>query len=96
MFGFRIVAQQVINTQNLPQVSANSTEIGKVLDIVFQIAGAIALLVITLAGFRYITSRGDPQAIAQAKNAILYAAIGLVVCVLAIAIVNFIVNSTSG
>ena len=62
------------------------------LTIVFGLAAAIALLMIVINGFRYITSSGDPQRTAQARQGILYAAIGLIVSVSAVAIVTFVVK----
>lgn len=53
------------------------------------VAGAIAVLIITLAGFRYVTSAGDPQAAAKAKNAIIYTLVGLAVALSAFGIISF-------
>ena len=89
-----IFAQASVDTTPLPQTAATGSEITKVLDIVFTITGAIALLIITLAGFRYITSRGEPQAISQAKDAIIYACVGLILSILAYTIVNFVIGRT--
>lgn len=87
-------AQTAVNTSPLPNTSASSGEITKALDIVFTLTGSLALLIITIAGFRYIISRGDPSATAQAKDAILYAVIGLIVSIAAYSIVTFVVKST--
>lgn len=56
-------------------------------------AGAIAVLVIIYGGIRYVTSTGDAARIKQAKDTILYGVIGLVVSVLAFAIVQFIIQN---
>lgn len=59
--------------------------------------GVIAVIMIIIGGFRYATSNGDPGTTKAAKDTILYAVIGLVVAILAYAIVNFVVNAfTSG
>ncbi len=76
--------------EGLPDVKANQEFITKLLHIVFATGGAIALLVITLAGLQYILSQGDPQKTAKAKNTILYAVIGLVLMMLSYTIVSFI------
>jgi uncharacterized membrane protein YuzA (DUF378 family) len=70
---------------------ASGSEVQTILSIVFTIIGAIALLIITIAGFSYITSAGDPQKAANAKNAIIYALVGLAVAISAEAIVTFVV-----
>lgn len=82
-----------ISIKSLPQVSTDSSEIKLVLNILFGVIGGISLLIITLSGFRYIISRGEPQEIAQAKNTIIYALIGMVIALLAFSIVNFVVGS---
>lgn len=81
-----------VKAYSLPQPTADQSTITIILGIVFGIIGALALLVITIAGFRYILSAGDPQKIADAKSTIIYALIGLVVAISAEAIVAFVVN----
>jgi ABC-type amino acid transport system permease subunit len=81
-----------VKAYSLPQPTADQGTITTILSIVFGIIGALALLVITIAGFRYILSAGDPQKTADAKSTIIYALIGLVVAISAEAIVAFVVN----
>ncbi len=63
-----------------------------VLQVVFGTMGAVAILIIVIAGLQYILSQGDPQKTARAKDAILYAVIGLVVAILAQVIVSFVLG----
>ena len=53
-------------------------------------ASVIAVIVIVAAGFLYVTSNGNAQQVARAKNAILGAVAGLIVVFLAFS-VTFIV-----
>ena len=76
----------------LPQVTPGPSTIETVLHVVFVILGAISLLVITIAGLRFI-SRGDPQRVKQAREAILYAIVGLIVAASGYAIVGFVLNN---
>jgi len=76
----------------LPRTGANNNSIEIIIRIVLAIAGALALLIITLSGFRYITSAGDPQKMSKAKNGIVYALIGLVIAILAQSLVAFVVT----
>jgi len=76
----------------LPMTRANNNSIEIIIRIVLAIAGALALLIITLSGFRYITSAGDPQKMSKAKNGIVYALIGLVIAILAQSLVAFVVT----
>jgi hypothetical protein len=48
---------------------------------------------IVVSGIRYMTSAGDAAKITGAKNGIFYAVIGLVIAILAYAIVNFVIGS---
>ena len=76
-----------------PEVNATSNVVTTILNIVFGIFGAVALLFIVIGGFRYVISSGDPKNTAKAKNTIIYAVVGLVVALGAEAIVNFIVGN---
>ncbi len=55
-------------------------------------AGLLAVIMIIVGGFQYITSSGNPQATARAKSTITYAIIGLLIAIFAFAIVNFIIE----
>lgn len=77
---------------SLPQPHADKGAISGVLEIVFAIVGALALLIIVVSGLRYITSAGDPGKTAKAKDGIVYALVGLVIAISAEAIVSFVVN----
>lgn len=57
------------------------------------VLGIAAVIAIILGGFRYVTANGDSGQIKTAKDIILYACVGLVVAILAFAIVNFVVTS---
>lgn len=81
-----------ISAGNLPQPAVNQSEITRILEIAFGIIGAFALLIITISGMRYITSGGNPEKTAKAKNGIVYSLVGLVVAISAEAIVAFVVN----
>ncbi len=89
---FDTLAQIIVTKDVFPAVSADSARLRLILNIVFGIAGGIALLVITIAGFRYVISHGDPSLIARSKNAIIYALVGLAVCMAALGIVNFVMG----
>ena len=63
-----------------------------VVNVLLFIAGTIAVIMIILGGIRYVLSNGDSSQITGAKNTVLYSVIGLVVALLAYAIVNFVVT----
>jgi hypothetical protein len=80
-----------IDISQLPTAKDNSEAL--IVNIVFSIAGALALLFVVIGGFRYVLSQGDPNATSQAKNTILFALVGLAVTVLAYVIVRFVVSN---
>ncbi len=63
-----------------------------VINVLLFIIGAISVIMIILGGIRYVLSNGDSSQITAAKNTILYAVIGLIVAMLAYAIVGFVVE----
>ena len=72
------------------------TAITNIVNIMLYALGAIAVIMIVVGGIRYTTSNGDSNGIQSAKNTILYAVAGLVVAILAYAIVNFVVSNLLG
>lgn len=63
-----------------------------VINVLLFLIGAVSVIMIIIGGIRYVLSNGDSTQITGAKNTILYAVIGLVVALLAYAIVNFVVT----
>ena len=59
--------------------------------------GALSVIMLIWGGIRYTTSAGDSNKVTSAKNTVLYAIVGLVVSILAWAIVNMVIDKfTSG
>jgi hypothetical protein len=63
-----------------------------VLDILSVIVGFIAVIMLVIAGLRFITAGGDSSAVAQARGTIIYALVGLIIVVSAQVIVHFVLN----
>lgn len=57
------------------------------------LVGALAVIALVYGGFLYVTSAGDAGRVKTAKDTIIYAVIGIVVAILAYAIVNFVVGA---
>ena len=64
-----------------------------VINTVLYVLAFIAVIMIIIGGIRYTTSNGDSGSIKSAKDTILYAVIGLVVAIMAFAIVNFVISN---
>ena len=79
----------------VPKPGLTDASITGILQLVFGVAGAISLIIIILAGLKYSLSLGDTQQVAKAKDAIIYAAIGLFICALAFSIVTFVIGNIS-
>ncbi len=67
--------------------------IRNVINILLFLIGLVAVLMIVIAGFRFVTSNGDSNIISSARNTILYAIIGIIIAIMAYAIVNFILDN---
>lgn len=76
--------------QNQPKLEEG---IKTIVNILLFVLGAIAVIMIIIGGIRYTTSNGDANQTKAAKDTILYAVIGLVVAILAYAIVNFVISA---
>lgn len=58
------------------------------------IAGIIGVVMLIIAGIKYITSQGDSGQVKSAKSALIYAVVGLVVAALSQTIVRFVLFKT--
>ena len=67
--------------------------VNTIINVIIGVIGFVAVVVIILGGVQYTTSAGDPGKVKKAKDTILYGIIGLVVAILAFAIVNFVLSS---
>lgn len=67
--------------------------ISNVLDTVYLWVGIIAVIFIIIGGINYTMSQGDPGKVKKAKDTILYGIVGLVVSLLAFAIVQFVLQA---
>lgn len=84
------VCKEKENTGN-PLVGPDGI-ITKVIQILVIILGIAAVIVIMVAGLSFVLSSGDPAKIATARNAIIYASVGLAVAVLAQTLVVFVLK----
>ena len=67
--------------------------ISTVINVILSVVGVIAVFMIILGGINFITSQGDTAKVTKARNTILYGAVGLVIALLAYAIVNFVLTN---
>jgi hypothetical protein len=69
--------------------------IKNVINVFSLVVGVVAVIMIIVGGFRYITSGGSDSSVSGAKNTILYAIIGLVIVALAQIIVRFVLTKAT-
>ncbi len=65
----------------------------QVTNVILYIVGIVAVIMLIIGGIRYVVSGGDAKKVTDAKNTVLYAIIGLIICFLAFAIVNFVISA---
>lgn len=72
------------------------TSITDILTAVIGILGIVCVVVMIVGGVSYMISSGDAGKVKKAKDTILYGLIGLVICVLAFALVNWVIVGVLG
>lgn len=72
------------------------TSVMNIVNWIIGVIGIVAVIVMIIGGVQYMTSSGDPGKVKKAKDTILYGVIGLVVVILAAAIVNFVIANVVG
>lgn len=89
------IVQQGVNKVGGNTTGANASFgsiVAKIIKVMLYILGALSVVMIIFGGFKYVTSRGESADVTSAKNTILYAVVGLIVALLAYAIVSFVVK----
>ncbi len=64
----------------------------RAISIVSLVVGIVSIIIIVIAGIKFMTSQGNPQAVSTARNQIIYAIIGIVVASLAQGLVALILR----
>ena len=67
-----------------------------ILYVIIAISGLVAVTFVIIGGITYMTSSGDANKVAKARKTILYAVIGLIICALSFAIVNWTIGAIDG
>lgn len=67
-----------------------------VTDILLRVAVIVAIVFVLIGGFKYITSRANPDKTTAARNTVIDALIGLVIAVVSIAVVSFVAGRFEG
>lgn len=70
--------------------------ITNILNGVIAVTGLVSVIFVIVGGANYMSSSGETAKLQKARNTILYALIGMAICVLAFAIVNFVIIKLIG
>lgn len=97
MYSHKALAVNVFDPGTVPpSVSGGPNNVSeivpRVVNILLFVAGVASVIVIVVGGIMYIVSAGDEKRTRTAKDAILYAIVGLIVSISAYAIANFIIT----
>jgi len=68
----------------------------QIINTVIYAVGIIAVVMVIIGGINYALSQGDPGKVKKAKDTILYGIVGLVISLLAFAIVSFVLGAING
>ncbi len=90
-------ASKYTGTDAQRKATGDSRDLMTILQLIINVAlgviGFVAVVMIIMGGVQYTTSSGDTAKVTKAKNTILYGVVGLVIALLAFAIVNFILTN---
>lgn len=86
---FIFAVQNLVDPAGLPHTTdVKSTT--RYLTVTFVIMGGVALLILVIAGLRYIIAAGNAEKMAEARRMIIYTVVGLIVASLAASIVGLV------
>lgn len=80
------------NEMKNKQIDGANGVIRVISNILIWVVGIVAVIMIVWSGLKYMTAAGDSSKLASAKSSLIYAIVGLIVAIMAYAIVNFIMD----
>jgi type IV secretory pathway VirB2 component (pilin) len=90
-----VPAVSVFGISQAPPNVPLDNAIDKIVDVVFGVLIAVAVLMIIIAGFMFVTASGNDEQVKKARNMLLYAVVGVIVALLAKGIVEFLKTTFS-
>ena len=64
-----------------------------VLNIIWQVSVTVTIIFFLLAGFKFLTAKGDPHELGVARNFVIWGALGVIIIILAFSIIAIIKNT---
>ena len=71
------------------------SNVNMLINVFTSVMGFLAVAMIIYGGFMLLTAQGDPARIKRGKDVVLYSVIGLILVMLAYAIVNFVMTNVT-
>ena len=72
------------------ELDGNQGVITTIINTMLFIVGLLAVIMIIYAGIRFVTAHGDEKQVESARQTIIYSVVGLIVAILAYALVNWV------
>lgn len=95
MFGeWNSIVQGCVTSKGVATLNCVPALFLNIVQALLNFSGVVALFFVILAGFKFITSSGDPKQVEGARQTLTYAIIGLVVILLSFFIINLIAGIT--
>lgn len=78
--------------QQFPQICSEGQAYNKIVNVLYMAIGILAVIVLIGGGYVYMTSRGNEMQAAKGRKILTWAVIGLIVAVMATAMVSIVVR----
>lgn len=79
-----------MSPEGVPTIGCIWVVLQNIINAAFILSGVVALFYIITAGIKFITSRGDPEAIESARKTLTFAIIGLIFILMSFVLLNII------
>ena len=91
-----LLSNSVMNKSGLPMNNDPKGVIMKIVNVILGFLGIIAVIIIIIGGFKYMTGGGAEEKNTEARNLIISGIIGLAIVLSAYAIANFVIAQSLG
>ena len=76
-----------------PNIQGDDSFLSSITNILLFVVGVASVIFLIINGFKLVVSNGDPQAVASARQGILYSVVGVIVAFLSFAFITFVVDA---
>jgi len=88
-----LLAQKIdADEAGIPRINDVGGLLDNGLNLVYFVGGIVAVIVIIIAGVRFVTSSGNADGITKARNMLLYGIVGLAIIAVAFTITQFVIG----